>query len=110
MHIDDDDNGADEEYITTDEEVLDEIEDEIDFERGFYEAVCNTCDFEVVFIPDDKGYILKKEDKLLLETAARQQGIKLLYRISHGNFATVYDPQTGKVGLMPETNKRGFAC
>jgi hypothetical protein len=112
MYSDDDeqDSGADDEYLTTSEEVLKEVEQEVEFERGFYEAVCDTDNFEVILIPDERGYILKKEDKLLLETSARQQGIKLLYRISHGKFATVFDPQTGKIGVMPETNNRGFAC
>jgi hypothetical protein len=90
--------------------ILEALEEELDFEQKFFEAVCETSNFEVISIPDEKGYTLNKEERNLLEKAAARQGIKILYRVSHNNFATVFDPQTGKVGIIPENNSRGFAC
>ena len=107
---DNDDIDADDEYIEIQKDVLEDIQQDAEFERSFYIAVCGTDEFEVIPIPDKNGYVVSHEEKTYLEAAAKRQGLKILYRISHGKYATVFDPQTGKLGIMPETNSRGFAC
>lgn len=113
MNIDDsydnDDSNPEDEYITVNQELIDLLEEEIEFERQFYRSVCDTDDFQVILIPDESGYIPTREEIVFIEADASQKGIKSLYRISHGNFASIFDPETGKIGIISENNK-GFAC
>lgn len=88
----------------------DSFEQEVEFEDMFYKSICGTDRYEVIPIPDESGNIITPQELKIIKAEAFRQNIKILYRISHGKFATVFDPQTGKIGVMPETNSRGFAC
>jgi hypothetical protein len=106
----DDDLDNDSEYTEIDQKMIDLLEKELNFERKFYSYVGGTDNFEVLLIPDEKGYVPTKEEIDYIEEDARIHKIKVLYRVSHGKFATVFNPETGKVGVMPENNTKGFAC
>ena len=83
---------------------------EIEFERNFYSYLVNDTNFEVIPIPDENGKFLSKEEKKLITKEAARLGIKLIYRVSHGKIATVFSPYTLKVGVMPDTDSKGFTC
>ena len=106
----DDVDPEDDEYVEVDKETLDNLKKEAKFEYNFYKYICNSNNFEVIPVPDEKGKIITKEEIKYFEDIAKKEKIKLLYRISHGTFATVFDPKTGRVGVMPESNDKGFTC
>jgi hypothetical protein len=89
---------------------MEQVEKEFDFERAFYIAVTGTEIFDVIPIPDDSGYIPTAKELKLIQLEYNRQKMKVIFRISHGKHATVYDPDTGKIGIMPEGNSKGFFC
>lgn len=89
---------------------MEHLEKEFEFEKAFYIAVTGTEKFDIIPIPDESGYVPTSKELKLIQLEYDRQGIKVLFRISHGKYATVYDPETGKIGMMPEGNSKGFFC
>jgi len=90
-------------------EDLEELEEHFNFEMKFYTHVAGTKNFDVIPYPEGVEDLSPKHLKLL-ELNIKKEGKKVLYRVSHGKFATVYDNDTKKVGVLPEDNFLGFEC
>jgi hypothetical protein len=101
MEWDEDDYGVD---LTEDD-----IEN-IAFESLFYELLTGTTEIQVVPMPDIDGFIIPEEDLKIIKNECIKAEIKLIYRISHGKVATIFDPKTLKTGVIPEFNLIGFPC
>jgi hypothetical protein len=101
MDWDDDNYGVD----LTEEDI-----ENIAFETMFYELLSNTLDVQIIPIPDFDGFIIPEEDLEIIKKECKKANIKLLYRVSHGKIATILDPKTLKIGVMPEFNLIGFPC
>jgi len=82
-----------------------------EFEEKFYTILAETDKFEIIPIPDHKGRILSEETYSQIKQELASQGIKILYRISHGNYAVVVNPDSLKrVGLVPDGAVKEFCC
>lgn len=102
---------TDEELEALQEELEGELEGSgVEFELQFYAHVCDSEDFHVLAIPDSDGHIPDSSDLNKVRRQVALLGSNLVYRVSHGKFATVYSPKTGKVGVVPENNPDGFSC
>ena len=89
---------------------MEQVEKEFEYEKAFYQAVTGKELFDVIPIPDESGYIPTAKELKLIQLEYKRQNIKVLFRISHGKYATVYDSETGKIGMMPEGDSKGFFC
>lgn len=83
---------------------------EIEFELKFYSYIAGTNKFEVLPIPLLDGTYLTQEEKASIIADCRHKKIALVYRVSHGKFATVFCPDNNRVGIVPEDDPRGFPC
>ena len=101
MDWDEDDYGID----LTEEDI-----ENLAFEQLFYELLSGTNAIQVLPIPDFDGYIVTPEDIKQIQLECNKAKIKLLYRVSHGKVATIFDPKTFKIGVIPEFNLVGFPC
>lgn len=101
MDWDDDDYGVD----LTEEDI-----ENIQFEQLFYELIAGTSLIEVLPIPDVDGSVMSSEDLQSLQEECKKRKITVLYRISHGKVATIFDPKSLKVGVVPEFSFIGFPC
>jgi hypothetical protein len=101
MDWDDDDYGID---------LTEEDAEAVAFEKHFYKLLSGTDEVQVLPMSKDDEFTITEEDIKLISIECKKNNIKLLYRISHGQVATVFDPNTGNVGVMPEFNSVGFPC
>ena len=90
----------------TEEELVKEIE----FELNFYSYIAGTNKFEVLPIPLMDGSYLTPEEKATIIADCRSKKIALVYRVSHGKYATVFVPGSTRIGIVPEDDPRGFPC
>lgn len=86
------------------------LEEHLMFELAFFEHVAQTDNFEIIPIPGLDGKRIPDEETQLILEEARRNGSKVLYRVSLGNIAVVFDQATGKTGIMPEDSDLGFSC
>lgn len=88
----------------------DDLVKEIEFELQFYSYIAGTNKFEVLPIPLMDGSYLTAEEKASIIAECGHKKISLVYRVSHGKYATVFCPNTNRVGIVPEDDPRGFPC
>lgn len=86
------------------------LEEHLQFELAFFESVAKTDNFEIIPVPGLDGKRLKDEDKDLILEYARSVNAKILYRVSLGAYAVVFDETTGRTGIIPEDSDLGFFC
>lgn len=86
------------------------LESDLAFEEAFYEALADTPFFEVLPLPDDKGYYATQEEREYLKEHSHKKGYRLLYRVSLGKNAVVMSWDGKRMGIMPENNPHGFEC
>lgn len=95
-------------------DVIDKILDEVWFEKEFYKIIANTDQYDVVDIDVSNKNSLKESEllsKLAIEAHCKKNNLKILYRISYGNYAVVLDKDNSeKVGIVPENNSDGWEC
>lgn len=91
-------------------EVDEQLVKEIEFELKFYSYIAGTDRFEVMPIPMMDGTMLSPEEKAMIIADCRNKKIELVYRISHGRYATIFCSNTKVVGVVPEDDPRGFPC
>jgi hypothetical protein len=87
-----------------------DLEQEIAFELAFFEAIAQSDNFEIIPVPTLDGKRLTDEEKSLIIANARRYKSKILYRVSLGPIAVVFDEATGKTGIVPEGSDLGFYC
>jgi hypothetical protein len=92
------------------EELTEEDIENIEFEQVFYTLLAGTENLEIIPIPDEDGFVIDNKELKLIQNECSIRGIKLLYRISHGKTATIFDPVLLKIGVVPEFNLLGFSC
>jgi len=102
----------DTEFVTLDQEQYAKLLNGLqEFEEKFYTILAESDRFEIIPIPDHKGRILPDETYSQIKHELARQGIKLLYRISFGNYAVVVNPDSLKrVGLVPDGAVKEFSC
>ena len=88
-------------------EEIEDIESSIEIETSFYHILAGTLELEVLPLPDED---LTTDDIMGIREECRNRNIKLLYRISHKNYATILNPETGVTGVVPEFSPNGFSC
>jgi hypothetical protein len=89
------------------ESEIEEIQSSIEIETYFYQLLAGTLELEVLPLPDEE---LTTEDIENIGKECTSRNIKLLYRISHSNYATILNPETGITGIVPDNNPNGFRC
>lgn len=93
-------------------DIIDNILDEVWFEREFYKCIAGTEDYDV--IPYDAKSMSTESDTLTkqaLEAHAEKNNLKVLYRISYGNYAVIIDKgDPNRIGIVPETTSDGWHC
>ena len=101
----------DETVILSQEEYVELIQSLHEFEERFYTILAGSDRFEIIPIPDHKGRIFTEEMLSQIKEDLAAQGIKILYRISHGNHAVIVNPDSlKKVGVIPDGNTKEFSC
>lgn len=97
-----------------DSELIDKILDEVSFERQFYEAIAETDEYDVISFEANTSEPLHVKEEIqrrAIETQCERTGMRILYRISYGDYAVVMCKEDGRViGLIPETNPDGWEC
>jgi len=96
--------------MTTKYKDLKSLKQDIEFEVLFYETVAKTRKIQVVALPDADGDYATPQELNIIKKQCVRKKLKLLYRISHGQLATVFDPNTMLTGIMPEDSIHGFVC
>jgi hypothetical protein len=82
-----------------------------DFEEKFYTLIAGTDRFQIVPIPDDKGQIYTGRTLEKIKEDLASQGLKMLYRISHGDYALIVNPDSlRRVGIVPNGTAKEFSC
>lgn len=100
----------DDDFADLPQEEQKKLKDQLEFELMFYKAVAGTDNIEIIALPDAEGNYLSKGELEIVQKECKRLKIKLLYRVSHGKVATVFDAKTHKVGVVPEFNPEGFPC
>jgi hypothetical protein len=91
------------------QEDSEEIKETLEYEAMFFEVLSGTINVEVVDIEDVSENLTKNEiDQVIKE--CKKQGLRVLYRVPKKHIATIFDPHTGLVGVVPTTNAEGFYC
>lgn len=89
------------------------LEKEIKFELDFYSYIAKTDEFEVLSLPYDltDGHIFTEEEINIISIDCRKRNIKLIYRVIMNNhIALVYTDDMDIVGMVPESDTKGFYC
>ena len=89
---------------------INDLEQHLQFELAFFESIAGTDNFEIIPVPGLDGKRLKDEDKDLIIEYARNNKAKILYRVSLGSYAVVFDETSGRTGIIPEDSDLGFFC
>jgi len=84
--------------------------EELEFEQNFYKILAGTDKFEIIAIPDPDGTVLAPEHLKMISDQCKKNGIVVLYRVSNGKFAIVYNPTNMKFAIVPEGDKQGYEC
>jgi hypothetical protein len=96
------------------DELINKILEDVEFEKGFYEAIAETDDYDVIPIEAytrDSPSLREEVERKALEAQCERSGLKVLYRISYGHYAVVVSKDGGnRIGIVPETNPDGWPC
>lgn len=97
-----------------DNELIDKVLDEVMFERAFYEEIAETEEYDVLpidAVSREPRYAREEIEHKAIEAQCERSGLKVLYRISYGDYAVVLCKDGGnKIGIVPETNPDGWPC
>lgn len=108
VNDDNDDYLNDEEQLGSDE--MEQVKEEFEFEISFYSTIAKTEAFEIIPIPDDRGYVPTAKELKLIQLECKKMGVGLLYRLHLGKHAIIYNPKDlERIGVMP-VNSEGFHC
>lgn len=105
MYEDDDDDTSE-----MNKEEYKNFVEELEFEQNFYSILAGTEKFEVISIPDPDGTVFSEDHLKLIADQCRKHGMAVLYRVSNGKFATIYNPDNKKFAIVPEGTSNGFEC
>lgn len=89
------------------------LEKEIKFELDFFSYIAKTDNFEVLTLPYDltDGHIFTEEEINLISIDCRKRSIKLIYRVTMNNqVALVFTDDIDIIGMVPESDTKGFYC
>jgi hypothetical protein len=89
------------------------LEDEIKFELDFFSYIAGTEHFEVLTLPYDltDGHEFTEEEIQQIAIDSKKRNIKLIYRVTMSNeVALVYTSDPEIIGMVPESDARGFYC
>lgn len=96
------------------DDIIDKLLDEVAFERQFYQSIAQTEDYDVICFDATAREPLYTKDEIqrrAIEAQCERSDLKVLYRISYGNYAVVVDKNdVTKIGIIPETNPHGWEC
>ena len=91
------------------QEERDKLTEILEYEAMFFEILSGTTEVEVVDIEELAENLTEKEIKQIIKEC-KKQGLRVLYRVQNKNIATIFDPNTMRVGIVPTTNADGFYC
>lgn len=94
------------------DELLAKILEDVAFERSFYSALAENCEYELVYIDANSPESPKEElHRRAIEAQAALKNVKILYRISHGTYAIVHSKENPTLyGVVPENESDGWSC
>lgn len=88
-----------------------EVQEVLEYEILFYRVLTGSENFEVIPLPDPSGENLTPKEMRQIEKQCQEEGIKLVYRVSHGSkVATIFNSATMVTGVVPEESNEGFFC
>lgn len=103
--------GSTEAVMLSQEEYQTLLQNLHDFEEKFYTLIAGTDRYQIVPIPDDKGQIYTGQTLQKIRDDLEAQGMKMLYMISHGDYALIVNPENlRRVGVVPNGNTKEFSC
>ena len=100
----------DDDSINLSKEEVEDIESAVEMEFSFFKLLSGTDKVEVLGIPDEDGDVISSEQLSIVQQECKRQNIKLLYRMVHRKYSTIFDPDTKLTGVVPDNNHRGFYC
>ena len=94
-----------------DEEFYEEFFKSYAFEEQFYNHLANGEEYQIILYPDPETREFPSEKAVaILKAEAYKNRYKLLFKVQIGNNSVIYDSESGKYGIMPDTNGIGFEC
>lgn len=109
VNDDNDDYLNDEEQLGSDE--MEQIaKEEFEFEISFYSTIAKAEAFEIIPIPDSRGYIPSAKELKLIQLECKKMGVELLYKLRLNSYEIIYNPKNlERLGVMP-IDSEGFDC